>query len=175
MKTLLALLALTITSAHAQIPVPNVPPKTNHAIQLWWDASPTPGASSILRRGVAPGKYDEMVQLQPGVTTYIWTNSPSKLTNYFVVSAVATYTVDGVNYERESAASNEVAAEPLPIVEPPILRKAVPVTVEIYRREPGALWAKPLVLGPFYVEAAHAAEEFSAVVRAGKPVPMLPH
>lgn len=153
--------------AHAQAPVPNVPAKRTIVHPLAWDASPTPAVTYVLRRGPAPGKYDEMVEL-PGLT-YHWTNSPAQAdrTNYYVV---ASKNASGV----ESDPSNEIKVEPIQRPAPPNLRTAVPITVEIYRREPGQLWAKAITLGPFLDRADKPAEEFSAVVRVGKPEPLLP-
>lgn len=62
----------------------------------------------------------------------------------------------------------------LALIAAPNLRTAVPVTVELYRREPGQLWGKAITVGPFYDDANKPAEEFSAVVRVGKPIQLLP-
>lgn len=164
LKYLLLLIPAVVS---AQAPMPNVPPKNTVVHELAWDASPTPDVTYVLRRGVAPGKYDEMVELAG--LTYRWTNSAANAerTNYYVVSAKSKAGV-------ESVPSNEVKVEPTPRPQPPNLRTAVPITVEIYRREPGQLWAKALTLGPFMDRADKPAEEFSAVIRVGKAEQMLP-
>lgn len=174
MKTKLTLLVLVTTvCAFAQAPMPNVPPKRTRAIAVAWDASPTPGVTYRLRRGVAAGKYDEMVNLAVGTLTYTWTNAPSLSTNYFVVTAVLSGVTNGVAWEEESVYSNEVFSTPRE-VQAPVARMAVPIMVEIYRREPGKLWAKALTFGPFLDRVDHPAEEFSAVLRVGKPMEELP-
>lgn len=155
---------LVAIGATAQ-PVPNAAPKTTVHHQLAWDASTTPGVSYILRRGIQPGVYVEMVEVS--ALTYTWTNAPAKLTNYYAVTAKA---ANGL----ESDFSNEIRVDPTPRPAAPNLRTAVPVTVELYRREPGQLWAKAITVGPFYDDANKPAEEFSAVVRVGKPIQLLP-
>lgn len=160
---LLALIAAL--GASAQAPQPNAAPKTTVHHQLAWDASTTSGVTYILRRGIQPGVYVEMVEV--AALTYNWTNAPAKLTNYYVVSSK-------IPNGLESDYSNEIRVEPTPRPAAPNLRTAVPVTVELYRREPGQLWAKAITVGPFYDDANKPAEEFSAVVRVGKPIQLLP-
>lgn len=166
MKTLLLIAScLWPLASFAQVPVPNVPPKTNVNHQLAWDKSPTVGVTYVLRRGVQSGVYLEMVETP--ALAYTWTNAPANVTNFYVVTAKDT---NGI----ESVYSNELRVEPTPRPVAPNLRTAVPVTVEIYRREPGQLWAKAITVGPFYDQADKPAEEFSAVVRVGKPIQLLP-
>lgn len=166
-KLILIAVALisSVTLVTAQAPMPNTAPKTTVNHQLAWDASTTAGVTYVLRRGVQPGVYLEMVELS--ALTYTWTNAPAKATNYYAVTA------KGAN-GLESDYSNELRIEPTPRPAAPNLRTAVPVTVEIYRREPGKLWAKAITVGPFYDQADKPAEEFSALVRVGKPIQMLP-
>lgn len=167
MKHIHAILFLFFAAftASAQVPMPNVAPKTavNHA--LAWESSPTPGVTYVLRRGVQPGVYLEMVEISG--LTYTWTNAPLAVTNYYVVTAKGT---NGI----ESVYSNELRIDPTPRPAAPNLRTAIPVTVEIYRREPGQLWAKAITVGPFYDQVDKPAEEFSAIVRVGKPIQLLP-
>jgi len=165
MKLVTILLALATTGAMAQAPVPNVAPKTTVNHQLAWDASATANVTYVLRRGIQPGVYSEMVEVNG--LTYTWAGAPNTVTNYYVVTAKAT---NGL----ESAYSNELKIEPQQRPAAPNLRTAVPVTVEIYRREPGQLWAKAITLGPFYDKVDKPAEEFSAIVRVGKPIQLLP-
>lgn len=159
-------------------PVPNVPPKRGRAIQVWWDASPTPGASYVLRRGVAPGRYDEMVFIPAGTNvltlTYIWTNAPAAATNYFIVSAKVSGITNGVPWEEESLPSNEVGSLPRDLPVAPALRAAVPITVEIYRVQPGQAWVKVLDVGPFYDSADLRTDNYSSIVKIGPAVKMLP-
>ncbi len=162
---LLLFVMLIALGASAQAPQPNAAPKTTVHHQLAWDASTTPGVSYILRRGIQPGVYLEMVET--GALTYTWTNAPAKGTNYYAVTAKA---ANGL----ESDFSNEIRVDPTPRPAAPNLRTAVPVTVELYRRAPGELWAKAITVGPFYDQADKPAEEFSAVVRVGKPIQLLP-
>lgn len=176
MKTVLLslLLLFQVVVAEAQAPLPNVPPKGTKAIQVWWDASPTPGVSYVLRRGVASGRYDDMVLLPPGTLTYVWTNAPSTATNFFVVTAKLSGMNNGVPFEEESPYSNEVAAAPRVPVEAPNLRSAVPITVSIFRGQPGQMWAKVIDVGPFYDEALKTNELYEARVKIGAAVKLLP-
>lgn len=164
-KTITLFACFAAFCAIGQAPIPNAAPKITARHELAWDASTTPGVTYVLRRGIASGKYDEMVELAG--LTYTWTNAPSDKTNFYVVTAKSAN-------ELESVFSNELKVEPTPRPVAPNLRTAVPVTVEIYRREPGKLWAKALTIGPFLDRADHPAEEFSAVLRVGKPIQELP-
>lgn len=128
----------------------------------------------MLRRGSSTGSYSEMVELVAGTLSYVWTNAPSVGASYFVVSSKLTGITNGVTWVEESLYSNEVKSEPRPIVQPPALRTAVPITVEIYRGRPGQLQAKVLTLGPYLDMADLSVEQFSSVVRIGKPEQLLP-
>jgi hypothetical protein len=149
----------------AQVPMPNVAPRTNIAHSIAWDASPTPGVTYVLRRGIAPGKYDEMVNVSG--LNYTWATAPAALTNYYVVTAK-----DANGWESDY--SNELRVDPRQRPAAPNLKTAVPITVEIRRRAPGQEWASVLTLGPFYEPADQSAEELSAVVKVGKPIQLLP-
>ena len=164
MKTLL-LFPFLISVAFAQAPLPNIAPKTNVSHSLAWDASTTPGVTYVLRRGIASGRYDEMMNVTG--LAYVWTNVPASMTNYYVATAK---NAAGL----ESDYSNELSVDPAPRPAPPNLRTAVPLTVELQRREPGGEWASVLTLGPFYDRADHPAEEFRTVVKIGKPIQLLP-
>lgn len=89
----------------------------------------------MVRRGIAPGKYDEMVNL-PGLS-YVWANAPASVANYYAVTSR-----DATGLESEY--SNELRVLPTPRPTAPNLKTAVPVTVEIKRRrgfERGAYFA----------------------------------
>lgn len=164
MRTFLFLLCAAFC-ASAQVPVPNIPPRTNASHELSWAASPTPNVTYILRRGIVPGIWQEMVEVKG--LSYIWTNAPARLTNYYVLAAKDSFAEEG-------ELSNVLKVEPRPRPITPELKTAVPVTVEIYRREPGQLWAKAITVGPFYDRADRPAEEFSAVMKIGPPIQLLP-
>lgn len=166
MKTIASIFVLFAAfCASAQVPVPNVPPRTNTAHSLAWDASPTPNVTYVLRRGIAPGKYDEMVNITG--TTHTWSNAPASLTNYYVVTA---RDASGM----ESDFSNELRVDPRPRPVAPNLKTAVPVTVQIYRGAPGGMRAHVLTVGPFYDEASKVSEQYSASVHIGPPIKLLP-
>lgn len=167
MKHLNAILFILFAAfcSQAQVPVPNVPPRTNAPIDVSWNASPTAGVTYILRRSVVAGIWQEMVEVDG--LRYIWTNAPARLTNYFVLTAKNAAGEEG-DY------SNVLKVEPRPRPITPSLQSAVPVTVEIYRGGPGGLQAKVLTLGPYYDVADHTAEEYSAVLKIGKPIQLLP-
>lgn len=167
MKTPQAILAILFATfcSHAQVPVPNVAPRTNAAHELSWPASPTPNVTYILRRGVVPGIWQEMVEVKG--LNYIWTNAPARLTNYYVLTAKDSFAEEG-------EFSNVLKVEPRPRPTTPELKTAVPVTVEIYRGTPGGLQARVLTLGPFYDQANDAAELYSARVHIGPPIQLLP-
>ena len=137
MKTLTSLYLAVCRGASAQTPMPNVQPKTNLNVELAWEASTTPGVTYVIRRGIAPGVYLEMVEISG--LAHTWAKAPANLTNYFVVSAK--------NAAGESDLSNELKLEPRARPNAPNLKTAVPITVQFFRGDKMAL-----EVGPFYAE-----------------------
>lgn len=164
MKTTTLLFLSTTFSLVAQVPVPNVAPKTNVNYLLGWDASTTPSVTYVVRRGIVSGKYDEMATVNG--LTYTWSNAPSKMTNYFVVTAKNS---SGV----ESDYSNELKIEPLVRPETPNLKTAVPVTVKLQRKESNGEWVDVYKVGPLY-SLTDSSGEFRSAMTIGKPVKILP-
>ncbi len=169
MKTLfyglfLAMVGTAVTSS-AQAPMPNVPPKTTVAHSLAWDASTTPNVVYVVRRGVASGKYDEMVVL-PGLA-YVWTNAPAAATNYYVVSSR-----DSTGLE--SVYSNERSVEPRARPDAPGLMTAVPITVWIERKESDGQWVKVATVGQFYDLAQNSQKQYRPGIMIGPPSKVLP-
>lgn len=106
MKWLIASLWLVLGSLSglAQLAIQSVPFRTNQNVVLTWDASSTISVSHyLIRRGLSPGVYDQMMRVEGRTnTTLTWTNAPTSVINYFVATAV---NPSGL----ESPPSNEVS------------------------------------------------------------------
>lgn len=166
MKTLLSFILLVSSLIAFAQPVPYVAPKRIQAASLAWDPSPSPGVvATIIRRGTTSGQYIEQVTVPVGTNSYTWTNLTTG-TSYFVVTAI---TDTGI----ESLYSNEVSVNiTLPLA--PNFRSAVPITVQIYRRENGILQAQILELGPFYDLADLSSATYESTVTIGSPLKVFP-